>query len=68
MLLAVSALELGACWLGVHPREDRIENIKKFCGLPENIIPVAVLAIGVPDAYPAPRTRYNADYIKQEKW
>lgn len=68
MLLAISAIGLGACWLGVHPREDRIENIKKFCKLPENIIPVAAIAIGVPDASPAPRTRYNEDYVKQEKW
>lgn len=68
LLLAVSALDLGACWLGVHPREDRIENIKRFCNLPENIIPVAVIAIGVPEASPAPRTRYNEDYIHQEKW
>lgn len=68
MLLAVSALDLGACWLGVHPREYRIKNIKQFCNLPENIIPIAVLAIGVPDASPEPRTRYNKDYIHQEKW
>jgi nitroreductase len=68
MLLAASALDLGACWLGVHPREDRVKNIKLFCGLPENIIPLAVLAIGVPDASPEPRTRYNKDYIRQEEW
>ncbi len=68
MLLAVSALDLAACWLGVHPREDRIKNIRQFCNLPENIIPLAVIAIGVPDASPEPRTRYNKDYIKQEKW
>jgi nitroreductase len=68
MLLAVSALDLGACWLGVHPREDRVKNIKQFCDLPENIIPLAVLAIGVPDASPEPRTRFNKDYIHQERW
>lgn len=68
MLLAISAIGLGACWLGVHPREDRIENITKFCNLPENIIPVAVIALGVPDASSAPRTRYNEAYIKREKW
>ena len=68
MLLAISALDLGACWLGVHPREDRIENIKRFCNLPEDVLPMAVIAIGVPDASPAPRTRYNEAYIHQEKW
>jgi len=68
MLLAVSALDLGACWLGVHPREDRVENLKRFFSLPENIIPLAVVAIGVPETVPEPRTRYNQDYIRQEKW
>ncbi len=68
MLLAASALDLGACWLGVHPREDRIKNIKQFCNLPENITPVAVLAIGVAEFSPEPRTRYNKDYIRQERW
>ncbi|MDD5698975.1 MAG: nitroreductase family protein [Victivallaceae bacterium] len=68
LLLAASALDLGACWLGVHPREDRIENISKFCKLPENIIPVAVIAIGVPAIAPDPRTRYNPAYVRSEKW
>jgi nitroreductase len=68
ILLAVSALNLGACWLGVHPREDRIRNIKNFCKLPENIIPLAAIAIGVPAASPEPRTRYNEDYVHQEIW
>ena len=68
LLLAVSAIGLGACWLGVHPRKDRIENISKFCNLPKNIIPVSAIAVGVPDASPEPRTRYNEDYVKQEKW
>ena len=68
MLLAISALDLGACWLGVHPRQDRIDNIKEFCKLPENIIPLAAVAIGVPAQSPEPRTRYNPSYVKDEKW
>ncbi len=68
LLLATSALDLGACWLGVHPREDRVKNLKQFFSLPENIIPLAVIAIGVPETVPEPRTRYNQDYVKHEKW
>ncbi|QSH41679.1 nitroreductase family protein [Lentisphaerota bacterium ZTH] len=68
ILLAVTALNLGACWLGVHPREDRMENISGFCKLPSHIIPIGVIAIGHPAKQPEPRTRYNPDYINQEKW
>ncbi len=63
LLLAVTALGLGACWLGVHPREDRVKHIKTIFKLPENIIPVGVIAIGYPAETPAPRQRGKAEYI-----
>lgn len=68
MLLAINALGLGACWLGVHPREDRIEHIKEILDLPESVIPLSVLAVGVPESVPEARTRYNASYVYNEKW
>jgi len=33
LLLCVHALGLGACWLGVHPRDDRIRKIKEILQL-----------------------------------
>jgi nitroreductase len=60
-LLAASALDLGACWLGVHPREDRIENIKKYFNLPEEIIPVSVISIG----YPAEEKEYRKRFFSE---
>ena len=32
MLLAAQALGLGACWLGVHPREDRVAHVRSLVG------------------------------------
>ena len=63
LLLAVHALGLGACWLGVHPREDRIEHIQKVLGMPDNIIPIAAISIGHPGETKEPRTRYNPAFI-----
>lgn len=68
MLLAISALDLGACWLGVHPREDRIKNISEFFNLPKNIIPIAVIALGHPKSAHAYRTRFSAEKIHFEHW
>lgn len=68
ILIACSMLELGACWLGVHPRENRIEHIKKLFNLPENIIPVSAIAIGYPMEEKNSRTRYNKDSVHIEKW
>ena len=59
MLLAVHALGLGACWLGVHPREDRIAHIKGLLDTPDNIVPISVLAIGHPAEEKEPRTRFD---------
>lgn len=68
LLLAASALDLGACWLGVHPREDRIRHVRSVLGIPENVIPMAVIALGWPgESHPA-RTRYDADKVHGETW
>lgn len=68
LLLAVHALGLGACWLGVHPREERIRRVKEILALPEPVIPVACLAIGYPGETKPARTRYNPAHVHQDKW
>jgi len=37
LLVAVAALELGAVWLGVHPREDRVAAVQNVLGLPKKV-------------------------------
>jgi nitroreductase len=68
MLLAAHALGLGACWLGVHPREDRIAHVRAILGIPDAVIPVCVVSIGWPAESPAPRTRYRAEAVHHETW
>lgn len=34
LLLAAAALGLGACWPGVHPRQDRINHFRAILSLP----------------------------------
>ncbi|MEI7728531.1 MAG: nitroreductase family protein [Verrucomicrobiota bacterium] len=68
LLLAVQSQGLGACWLGVHPREDRIRDVKAILGLPDSIIPVSAIAIGQPGEIKEPRTRYQASHVRFEKW
>jgi nitroreductase len=48
LLLAAHAIGLGAVWLGVHPREERSLAIRQIFKLPENIMPVSLIAIGLP--------------------
>ncbi len=68
LLLAVHALGLAACWLGVHPRVDRIERLSAILGLPASVIPVSAIAIGYPGEEKEPRTRYNPAAVHIEKW
>jgi len=68
MLLAANLLGLGACWLGVHPRDERVQHLRAQFSLPEHIIPVATIAVGHPDEEKEPRTRYNENAVHWEQW
>ncbi|MGI5922916.1 MAG: nitroreductase family protein [Lentisphaeria bacterium] len=67
ILLAVSQLGLGACWLGVHPRQDRVDAIRRLLKQSAEIIPVAAIAIGWPAENPPKRSRYRDDAVYWER-
>ncbi len=66
LLLCAHVLGLGACWLGVHPREYRFRSVQEILKLPENLIPVACVAVGHPAEDKEPRTRFNPDFVRFE--
>ena len=68
LLVAASTLGLGACWLGVHPREDRLHHLRSVLGIPGTILPVAMVALGQPDEDKPARTRYDATRVHNEQW
>lgn len=49
ILLAIHELGLGAVWLGVYPRRERMEGISKTLSLKENMVPMTLVSIGYPD-------------------
>ncbi len=68
LLLCAHTLGLGACWLGVHPRDQRICAIRQILSLPPSVIPVSCIAVGYPAEEKEPRTRFNPDYVHLEQW
>ncbi len=68
MLLAAHGLGLGACWVGIYPRKNRIEALHKIFNLPEHIIPFAVISIGFPAETRRNPDRFLKDRIHKEKW
>ena len=59
---------LGAVWLGVYPREERVKGLKKLFDLSENIIPLSIISIGHPAEKKEPSDRYNPSVIHVNKW
>jgi nitroreductase len=68
LLLAAHALGLGAVWLGVYPREDRVANTQCLCGLPAEVIPLAIVALGHPAEQPKPVDRFKPERVHRNKW
>lgn len=68
MLIAATQLGLGSCWLGIHPREDRIQMVRDEVNLPAGIIPVCLVALGWPAQRAEPRTRYRENAVHYERW
>jgi nitroreductase len=68
LLLAANALGLGACWLGIHPRPDRIQKVTAILGLPSQVLPVCCVALGWPGETKEARTRYQSSHVHTEKW
>ncbi len=68
LLLAAHALGLGAVWLGIHPVEQRVEKTKELLGLPDEVIPLAIVAVGHPAERKPPSDRFDASRIHTNRW
>ncbi len=68
LLLAAHALGYGACWLGVHPRENRVRHVSRVLGLPPSVIPVGIMSVGRPGEEKEARTRFNQAFVHEERW
>ncbi len=68
LLLAATALGLGAVWLGVHPSEERVADIREVLGIPEGVTPLNLVSIGHPAEEKEPRTQYDEERVHREKW
>ena len=68
LLLMAENLELGACWLGVYPVEEYYSKLSELLELPDNIIPLNVIAIGYPERKSRRRDRYDEDKVHYEKY
>jgi nitroreductase len=68
LLLAAHGAGLGAVWLGYYPVEERVEKMRQLFGLPQTIVPFAIVPLGYPAEQPAPADRFDATRIHHERW
>jgi nitroreductase len=68
LLLAVTALGLGAVWLGVYPRDERVSAVRRILDLPDHITPLNVVSIGHPAEEKQPRTQFDGNRVHRETW
>jgi nitroreductase len=68
ILLAAHCLGLGACWLGLYPREGRVLGMRKLLQLPSHIVPFALVSLGYPAEIKQREDRYNSSRVHRNKW
>jgi len=60
LVLMATALGLGSCWVGAI---TDYTAVKTLLGIPENVVVVALVAVGYPTAVPSPRPRIPLEDI-----
>ena len=68
LLLAAHDFGLGAVWLGLYPRTDRMAGLSKILKLPENIIPVSLVSVGYPAEDKPEENRFQESRIHRNLW
>ena len=68
MQLAAHDIGIGCVWIAIYPLEERVQACRSFLGIPEEITPFALLAMGRPDESPGPEYRYDPDRLHHNGW
>ena len=68
LLLAAHAMGLGAVWTGLHPDMNRARLVQEMLGLPEHIIPLCVVPIGIPAEQPEVKDKFKPENIHYNGW
>ena len=68
LLLAAHAQGAGGVWTGVYPDSGRVRAFQKLLGLPDHVVPLALVPIGYP-AEPARRQdRFEPAKVHRNRW
>jgi nitroreductase len=68
MLTEAIHLGLGACWLGVHPKERIIKQVNSILEIPKKVKVLAIISLDYPAEEKETSDRYLEAKIHFDKW
>lgn len=68
ILLAAHGLGIGSVWIGIYPRQPRMEMVRKLFNLPVGIHGFSIVSLGFPAETKVKPERFNPHRIHYEKW
>ncbi len=68
ILLAAHSIGLGACWIGIHPRENRKAALRKLLDLPDYVEPYALVSLGFPAEEKETPDRFTPGKVHYNHW
>ena len=68
ILLAAQAMGLGGVYLGLYPKQDVMSKLRAIYGIPEHILPFAVLSIGYPEKPMQPHTTFPKHKVHHDQY
>ena len=68
LLLAARGEGVGSVWTGVHPVEDRVKGCRELFNIPDHVIPLAIIPLGIPESEGVFKeaSRFKENLIHQE--
>jgi nitroreductase len=68
LLLAAHGYGVGSCWIGIYPREKRLEDFSRLFNLPHHIHPFALVSLGYPMESRTVADRFREERIHYNEW
>jgi nitroreductase len=69
ILLAAHSLGFGAVWTAAHPDEKRLATVRRILGIPQEVIPLNVIPIGVvAGKLSEPKDKWDPAALHEDRW
>ncbi len=59
---------LGAVWLGVYPRPERIKGLRELLRVPIPVVPFSLVPVGHPGEHKEPADRFDPKKVHTDGW